>query len=320
MSAPLRIAFLGTSAFALPALRSLAAGPDEVAAVFTRPDRPAGRGRRFRPPPVKEAAEELGLPVYQPERVSVGAGLEQLRALQPDLLLVAAFGEILKEEALSLPRLGPVNLHASLLPRYRGAAPIQRALLAGEEETGVTAQWMAKGLDTGDILLQRALPIDPEENFGSLHDRLADLAAEVALETLDLLRTETAPRLPQNHAAATFAPPIQREELLINWAQPAVRVLNTIRAFSPYPGARTFHQGKLLKILAARLVEKPEAERGQPGEIVEFCREGLRLQTGSDSLLILQVQPEGRTPMSAGDYALGHRLPRGQILGPDVSE
>lgn len=320
MPPPLRIVFLGTSAFAIPSLRAVAAGPDEVAAIFTRPDRPAGRGRRLRATPVKEAGEELGLPVHQPERVSAGRGLERLRSLGPDVLLVAAFGEILKEEALSVPRLGPVNLHASLLPKYRGAAPIQRALLAGEEETGVTAQWMARGLDTGDIILQRELPIGSEEGFGSLHDRLADLAAQVAQETLELISAGRAPHLPQDDAAATYAPPIQREELLINWALPAEQVGNTIRAFSPRPGARTFYQGKLLKVLAACPVKKWEAGRGQPGEIVEFSHEGLRVQTGSDSLLILQVQPEGRTPMSAGDYALGYRLQRGHILGPDVTE
>lgn len=320
MSAPLRIVFLGTSAFAVPTLKALDQGPDDLVAVITRPDRPAGRGRRLRPPPIKIAARALGLPLFQPERVSVGAGLEQLRALQPDVLLVAAYGEILKEEVLSLPRLGPVNLHASLLPKWRGAAPIQRALLAGETETGVTAQWMAIGLDTGDVILQRALPIGPEENFGSLHDRLADLAAQIALETLDLIRRGAAPHLPQDHSAATYAPPIRREELLLDWRQPVEQVLNTVRAFSPRPGARTYDRGRLLKVLTAGPQKNSVAPRGGPGEIVEISQEGLHVQTGSDSLIILQVQPEGRTPMSAGDYALGRRLQRGQILGPEITE
>lgn len=316
MAAPLRLAFLATSSFAVPTLQALVAGPEEVVAVFTRPDRPAGRGLRLRPSPVKEAALALHLPLFQPERVSLGEGLQRLREVEPDVLLVAAYGEIVREEALSLPRLGPVNLHASLLPKYRGAAPIQRALLAGETVTGVTAQWMAKGLDTGEVILQRSLAIGCEESFGSLHDRLANLAAQIARETLALIRTGNAPRLPQDHAAATSAPPVQREELVIDWSRPAAEVNNVIRAFSPRPGARTSCQGKLLKVLAARLGQAGGVSRGQPGEIVEIMKEGLRVQTGSDSLLILQVQPEGRTPMSAGDFALGHRLQRGHILGP----
>jgi methionyl-tRNA formyltransferase len=250
----------------------------------------------------------------------MGAGLEQLRALQPDVLLVAAYGEILKEEVLSLPRLGPVNLHASLLPKWRGAAPIQRALLAGETETGVTAQWMATGLDTGDVILQRASPIGPEESFGSLHDRLADLAARIALQTLDLIRRGEAPHVPQDHSAATDAPPIRREELVLDWRQPVQQLLNAVRAFSPRPGARTYDRGRLLKVLAARAGKRLEPWRGQPGGIVEISQEGLHVQTGSDSLIILQVQPEGRTPMSAGNYALGRRLQRGQILGPEITE
>jgi methionyl-tRNA formyltransferase len=228
------------------------------------------------------------------------------------VLLVAAFGEILKPELLAVPRIGAVNLHASLLPKYRGAAPIQRALLAGVEETGVTAQWMAAGLDTGDVILRRAAAIQPEEDYGSLHDRLAALAAEVATETLDLIRTGEAPRIPQEESAASYAPPIQPGDLVIHWEQPAEGIARQVRAFSPRPGARTAHQGTLLKILAAR----PAAGAGGiPGEVVEVSGQGLRVQTGSASLIVLRVQPEGRTPMPAGDYARGHHLCLGQVLG-----
>lgn len=308
----LRVVFLATSSFAVPTLRALHRGPDTLLAVVTRPDRPAGRGLHLRPSPVKAAAQELGIPVHQPERVSRGEGLELVRELAPEVLLVAAFGEILKPELLSLSRIGPINLHASLLPRYRGAAPIQRALLAGEEETGVTAQWMAEGLDTGDVIVQRALAIGPEEDFGALHDRLAALAAEVAMETLDLLRAGAAPRVAQAEAEATPAPPIRPEELEIDWRRPAAEIQRQIRASSPRPGARTAYGGKLLKILAARLLE---GAGGRAGRIVEITPEGLRVQTGSASLLVLRVQPEGRTAMSAGDYARGHRVCPGQVLG-----
>ncbi len=308
----LRLVFLATADFAIPTLRALHQGPDDLVAVFTRPDRPAGRGRRLRPSPIKAVAEELGLPVYQPERVSAGEGLEQLKELAPDVLLVAAFGEILKEEVLALPRLGAVNLHGSLLPKYRGAAPIQRALLAGEEETGVTAQWMGTGLDTGDLITSGALAIGPEENFGSLHDRLALLAAQVAIDTLNLIRAGTAPRRPQVEAQASYAPPIRREELELAWTRPALELARQVRAFSPRPGARTMHAGKLLKILEAL---PAEGLGGVPGEIVEISAQGLRVQTGNASLVAHRVQPEGGTPMTAGDYALGHRVCVGQVLG-----
>ncbi len=310
----MRIVFLATSDFAVPTLEALAQGPEELVAVFTRPDRPAGRGLKLRPSPVKIAAERLGLPLYQPARVSREEGLETLRGLAPDLLLVAAFGEILKPEVLALPRLAPVNLHASLLPKYRGAAPIHRALLAGEEETGVTAQWMAEGLDTGDILLARSLSVDAEENFGSLHGRLAALAAAVAGETLALFRRGEVPRLPQVEAEASYAPPVTREDLLLDWRRPAEELHRQVRAFSPRPGARTTHQGRLLKVLAARLASQSE-QKGVPGEIVEISTQGLRVHTGSASLIVLQVQPEGRTPMSAVDYALGRRTHVGEMLG-----
>jgi len=315
-----RLVLLATSDFAIPLLKALAAGPDDIIAVGTRPDRPAGRGRHLRPSPIKVAAQAMGLPVLQPERVSVGEGFEQLQAFAPDVLVVAAFGEILRESVLALPPLGPINLHASLLPKYRGAAPIQRALMAGETGTGVTAQWMAKGLDTGDVILARPLAIGAEEDFGSLHARLAELAAEVAVETLDLVRRGEAPRLPQCDAEATYAPPLSREEFVLDWTWPAERVLGAIRAFAPRPGARTWHQGRLLKVLAARLLKNEGPGRGRPGEIVEISPRGLRVETGSDSLLVLQVQPEGRTSMSAGAYALGHHLQCGQRLGPETSE
>jgi len=311
----LRIVLAATAEFAVPTLKALAVGQDGIAAVFTRPDRPAGRGRRLRASPVKAAAQALGLAVLQPERVSEGEGLEQLRELSPDLMLVVAFGEILRAEALAVPRIGAVNLHASLLPRYRGAAPIQRALMAGEGETGVTVQWMAEELDAGDAIVARALTIGAEEDFGSLHDRLAALGREAAVEAVDLLRRGKAPRLPQIEREATYAPSIRREELVMDWGRSAVELERMVRAFSPRPGARTTRGGKLLKVLAARADKKAGGGGGIPGTIVEAIPDGFSVEAGSGRLLVLRVQPAGRTPMSAGDYVKGYHLASGERLG-----
>jgi methionyl-tRNA formyltransferase len=311
----LRTAFLGTAEFAVPALRLLARGPSEIVAVFTRPDRPAGRGRRLRASPVKLAAQELGLPLFQPERLSAGEGLEALRATSPDLIFVAAFGEVLSEEALSVPRLGAMNLHASLLPQYRGAAPIQRALMAGEAETGVTVQWMAAELDAGDIILQRRAAIGPEDDFGALHDRLAALGAEAAAESIDLVRAGTAPRTAQTHGKATYAPSIRREELVIEWGRPAAALVNLIRALSPRPGARTSRAGELLKVLAAHEGRKAAAGAGLPGVVMEVTSEGFWVAAGDGRLQVERVQPAGRKVMAAGDYVKGYRLERGERLG-----
>jgi len=311
----LRIAFLGTADFAVPLLRALAAAPDQIVGVFAPPDRPAGRGRRPRAPAVKVAARELGLSLHQPPRVSRGEGLEQLRHLTPDLLVVAAFGEILTEEALSVAKLGAVNLHASLLPRYRGAAPIQRALMAGERLTGVTLQWMAVEMDAGDILLQRQVEIGEEEDFGSLHDRLAALGAAGGVEGVALIRQGAAPRLPQDGSQATYAPPIRREQLVIDWSRPAGDLALLVRALSPLPGARTTRDGEILKILSARGGKKTAAQRGMPGEIIEFTSDGFWVTGGEGALLVRRLQPAGRNVMSAADYLKGYRLEKGERLG-----
>lgn len=318
MPVPLRILFLGTADFAVPALQAVAQGPDQILGVVTRPDARAGRGRRLRPSPAKEAAQQLGLRVLQPPRVSGPEGLALVRDLAPDVLLVAAFGEVLSQAVLDLPCTGPINLHASLLPAYRGAAPIQRAILAGEPQTGVTAQWMVRELDAGDILLQRALPIGPDEDFGSLHERLAALAAEVAVAALGLLRAGCAPRLPQSADGVSYAPPIRTEELFLDWNKAAAELARTVRAFSPRPGARTTRAGRLLKLLAARAGENPLGGGGMPGEVVESTREGFGVMTASGVLWALRVQPEGRAAMSAADYLKGYHLGVGERLG-DVS-
>jgi methionyl-tRNA formyltransferase len=311
----LRIVFLGTADFAVPTLRALASGGDEIAGVVTRPDRPAGRGRHLRAPPVKSAARELGLTVFQPERVSASEGRELLSRLDPDVLLVCAFGEILSSEVLGLAGLAAVNIHASLLPSYRGAAPIQRALMAGETRTGVTMQWMAQGLDVGDILLQREVDVGPEEDFGGLHDRLAHLGASAALEGLALIRQGGAPRTAQRHQDATSAPPIRGEDLVMDWGRPAVALGRLVRALSPRPGARTTRAGRLLKVLSAREGKNEGEEKGIAGQIMELTTRGFWVAAGEGRLLVLSVQPAGRRTMPAGDFANGYRLLVGERLG-----
>lgn len=315
MGEPLTVAFLGTADFAVPTVRALAAGPDDIVGVFTRPDRPAGRGRRLRASPVKVAAQELGLTVFQPERVSEADGLGILRELAPALLVAVAFGEVVSAEVLSVPALGAVNVHASLLPRYRGAAPIQRALMAGETETGVTVQWMIEEVDAGDIILQRATAVEAEENFGSLHDRLAALGAEAACEGIALVREGRAPRKPQVHEEASCAPSIRRDELVVDWTKSAATVVNLVRALSPRPGARTTHKQRLLKVLAAREGKNLVGERGTPGQIVELSDEGLVVAAGRGSVLVVRVQAAGGKAMSVADYLKGHRLRPGEQLG-----
>lgn len=313
MERRLRIVVLAAAQFAVPTLNALAQDSDEIAAVITRPDRPAGRGRKLRPTPIRQAAERLGLTVLQPERVSRPEGIALLRGLAADLLLVAAFGEILSEQVLALAPLGAINLHASLLPRYRGAAPIQRALLAGERETGVTVQWMAREMDAGDIILQRSLSVGEEEAFGSLHGRLAALGAEAVLDALDLIRQGEAPRMLQDHAQATYAPAVKPDELIITWGRPALEISCMVRAFSPQPGARTTRKGELLKLLAAGLL--PGGEKGVPGRVAEISPEGFCVEAAEGCLLVREVQAAGGKPMSAVAYARGHRLLRGEVLG-----
>jgi methionyl-tRNA formyltransferase len=289
---------------------------------------------------VKAAAQELGLPVHQPERVSREEGLAELRRLGPDLVVVAAFGEILGKEALAAPGLGAINLHASLLPRWRGAAPIQRAIMAGDRVTGVTAQWMAREMDAGDIILQRQVEIGEGEDYGSLHDRLAALAAEAAVEAVELIARGEAPRLPQDGSQASYGPPITAGDLVMDWRRPAEELARQVRALSPRPGARTTRGGEMLKVLSARAEMGASgglrgaagggcggfgaAEKngcgggGIPGQVMESGSDGFRVAAGdppTGRLLVLRVQPAGRKAMSAGDYVKGYRLRREERLG-----
>ncbi len=306
-----RIVFMGTPDFAVPALRILLQRGEEVAAVVSQPDRRQGRGRKLSPPPVKELAIETGIPVLQPEKIKgVLAGL--LRPLRPDLIIVAAYGRILPEEVLELPPLGCINIHGSLLPRLRGAAPIQRAILNGDTETGITTMLMAAGLDTGDILLSAALPISTDDTSGTLFTAMADLGAGLLSDTLDALEAGTLTPRPQDDTLATLAPPLLKEEAVIDWQRPAAAVSCQIRGLDPWPLAYTKLRDKRLRLFKPRVIAGQSA---QPGTIITADKRGLLVACGSDALLIQEVQLDGGKRMPVASFIQGRSLPAGERLG-----
>jgi methionyl-tRNA formyltransferase len=307
----MRLIFIGSGEIGVPTLEGLARA-HEVCAVFTRPDRPAGRGQRPQPTPIKEAALKLGLPLYQPESVKLPESLELIRGLEPELIVVAAYGEILSKELLSIPKRGAINLHASLLPKYRGAAPVQWAIIRGEKETGITTFLMDEGMDTGEILLQRAIPIEEEDTAGSLYAKLAQLGAEVMLATLEGLERGTLKPRPQDHSQATYAPKIKKEMGQLDWAKPSRELFNLIRGLNPDPGAFTFFRGKRLKVHRSRVI--PGEFPGSPGEVVDV-KSGLIVKAGDGALELLEVQPEGKKRMSGPDFVRGYRVAKGERLG-----
>lgn len=313
---PLRVVFFGTAEFACPALVELEKEEGvQVMGVVTQPDRRAGRGLKPRPSPVKVVARQLGLPLWQPIRCRDDAFLAQMKEVAPELIVVAAYGQILPPALLALPPHGCLNIHGSLLPKYRGAAPIQRAIAEGEEQTGVTIMLMDEGLDTGPILAQEATPIWPDDNAQTLHDRLALMGASLLVDILpDYLRGKIRPR-PQPAEGASYAPKVSPAEAEIDWRRSAVELDRLIRAFTPWPGARTrlpFSERPRLKILKAEPLER---EGGEPGVILESGPETLLVACGRGVLQIHRLQREGGKPLSAAEFLRGCRLPAGTRLG-----
>ena len=309
----MRILFMGTPDFALFTLQALCEAGEEIVGVVTQPDKPKGRGYTLQPPPVKVYALEKGLPVYQPETLRGGAFDEQLHALAPDVIVVVAYGKILPRSVLEYPKYGCINVHGSILPAYRGAAPMQRAILDGCAETGVTTMQMAEGLDTGDMLLVRRVPIGESDNFETIHDALGATGATALLETLAALREGTLVATPQEESLATYAAKITKEDCLINFSESADRVHDRIRALSPVPLAFTHTpDGKLLKVIESkRTARKTTAAPGTvlslDGTIAVACGEGSVIE-------ILRVLPEGKGRMNAADYIRGRRLGIGDVL------
>jgi len=295
----MRIIFMGTAELACPCLEALAQLPGhQVAGVVTQPDRPKGRDLKPAPPPVKATAETLGLPVHQPEKIRDPAAVDLLRQAGPDLIVVVAYGQILPKTVLDIPPKGCVNVHTSLLPRWRGAGPIQYAILNGDNETGVTTMYMDEHMDTGDIILQRAEPIRPDDTSAVLHDRLAVLGAATLVETVRLIAAGQAPRLKQDESRATYARKLTKEDGRIDWTKPAATIERRIRAFNPWPGAYTFLDKTLLKVWKAVIEPLP----GPAG-----CISGDIVFTGDGALRLLEVQPAGGKRMTFDAFMRGHK-------------
>ena len=305
---PLRIAFAGTPQFALPALRALLASRHRVVGVLTQPDRPAGRGRELRASPVKLlASTRPGLPIAQPPTLRTPEGRAALAAWAPDLLVVVAYGLILPAEALRLPRLGCLNIHGSLLPRWRGAAPIHRALLAGDAETGVTIMQLDEGLDTGPTLLERRRPIGPHETAGDLHDVLSELGAAALLEAIEGLADGTLEPHAQSAEGVTYAAKIEKSEARVDWNDAALALDRRIRAFNPWPMAETQLAGESIRLLRARVAEA--AGRGAaPGTLLGVGEDGLRVACGEGVRAVQELQRAGKRPVTARDFANALRI------------
>ena len=305
----MRIVFIGTGEIGVPTLLALLNSEHEVVAVVTQPDKRVGREQRIEPPPIKKEIAKTRIPILQPARIKDQQATEEIRDFAPDVVVVVAYGQILPRDVLEIPRLACLNLHASLLPRWRGAAPIQAAIAAGDCETGITAMYMDEGLDTGDILSQRRVEILPNDTGGSLHDRLAQIAPEALLESLRLVAAGNAPRIAQDNARATYAPKLKREHGQIDWSESADAIDRKIRAYNPWPGAfmKVDHQN--LKVFSASVVDL----NGQPGEVLR-SDEDLVVATGKDAVSLAEVQLEGKRRMSAAEFLRGHRA---LILRPD---
>ncbi len=308
------IIFMGTPQFSLPSLEILHGGPYQLAAIVTPPDRPRGRGLRVNYSPVKQFALQAGIRVLQPANLKSPDFGRELENLGPDLIVTVAYGKILPPALLKIPALGAINLHASLLPAYRGAAPINRAVMDGASVTGVSVIQMSGDLDGGDIILQAQEPILIEDTAGSLHDRLAVKGSRLLLQAVEALVAGTAVLKPQDPSLVSYAPPLKPEEERINWSSDNYRIYNQIRGLAPGPGAHTIFNGRRLKLLAA-LPPVPGGEGGSPGEVIRVSQETITVGTADGTLNLLKVQPEGRSVMAAGAFSRGYQVKPGFMFG-----
>ncbi|OIK13990.1 methionyl-tRNA formyltransferase [Bacillus sp. MUM 116] len=311
-----KIVFMGTPDFSVPVLRRIIEDGYDVIGVVTQPDRPVGRKKVLTPPPVKVEAIKHGIPVYQPEKIREKTELEKILALEPDLIVTAAFGQILPKELLDAPSYGCINVHASLLPELRGGAPIHYAIIQGKKKTGITIMYMAEKLDAGDILTQVEVPITGEDNVGTMHDKLSKAGADLLSDTIPKLLAGTLTAIPQDDAAATFASNIKREQEKINWSKSGKDIYNHIRGLNPWPVAFTLINGRVLKIWQSEKVKAPKSEA--PGTIVEIQEDSLVVSTGDETAIkITELQPSGKTKMTAKDFlrGAGSKISAGERLG-----
>ena len=303
---------MGTPRFALPSLQILIDRSEHIVAVVTQPDRPAGRGQHIAPPPIKELALKHHLPVLQPVKVRDVQFIAQIKELSPDLIVVVAFGQILPRALLDIPPYGCVNVHASLLPFYRGAAPINWVLINGETETGVTIMLLDEGMDTGDMLRQEKLSIMPTDTVATLHDMLAQSGALLLGEALDQRGSAGWTRLPQDHAKATYAPLLKKEDGLILWQKSAREILNQIHGMNPWPGCFTYFNGKLLKVFAAEIGD--QEAKGTPGSIIEISESGITVATGTGALILKEILLEGKKRMPVEEFVKGKAVKCGDMF------
>ncbi len=311
----MRIVFMGTPDFSVPALRALVEAGHQVTAVVTQPDKPKGRGKDVQMTPVKIQALEYGIPVYQPVKVKTPEFVEVLKKEAPDAIVVIAFGQILSKEILDLPKYGCVNIHASLLPKYRGAAPIQWAVIDGEKETGVTTMMMDVGLDTGDILETKVIPLDPKETSGSLFEKLSKAGGPLILSTLEKLEKGTITRTPQGESGTSYAKMLTKTLGDINWTMSATAIERLIRGLNPWPSAYTFYNGKTLKIWDADVLEEAVPTDAVPGQVLQADKHGFTVAAGEGILKINELQLEGKKRMAADALLRGFTITPGEILG-----
>ena len=308
----MRVIFMGTPDFAVPSLEALLT-KHEVVLVVTQPDKPKGRGKKMVPTPVKACALEHGIPVLQPEKVKEPEFVEQLRSYEPDLIAVTAFGQILSEPILEMPKYGCINVHGSLLPKYRGAAPMQWSIIDGEKVTGITTMYMAKGLDSGDMLLKAEVEITDEDTFATIHDKMAVTGANLLLDTLDQLEAGTLERIPQDHDAATYAPMITKETGHIDWSKNRQDIINLIRGLNPVPAAYTIYEEEVLKIFGA-VISDVQADDAANGEIVAVVKKGFVVKCGDGFVLGTEGRALGGKRMMTDAYLRGHAMKEGILL------
>ncbi|QTH45983.1 methionyl-tRNA formyltransferase [Cohnella sp. LGH] len=317
----MKILFMGTPQFAVPSLEALLERGHEVAAVVTQPDRPKGRKRELTPSPVKVFATERGLPVLQPEKLRSPEGVAAVSEVAPDVIVTAAYGQILPKSVLALPRLGCINVHGSLLPRYRGGAPIQRSIIDGEKVTGVTLMYMAEGLDTGDMIAKVEVPITDEDTAGTMFEKLSEAGSKLLLEWLPRIADGTAGRTPQIDEDSTYAPNLSREDEKLDWSQSSRRIFDRVRGLNPMAGGFTFLDGEVFKVWGCAIPSPSDAElRSEwteyaPGAVLETGAFGIRVRTGDGSIVLTDVQPAGKKALKAAEFAKGARLAPGKTLG-----
>jgi len=313
----MRIVFMGTPEFAVPSLKLLVEQNYTIVAVVTQPDRPKGRKKTLTPPPVKEAALSLGLPVLQPERMRSPEAAAAIAELKPDLIVTAAYGQILPKAVLELPRLGCINVHGSLLPQYRGGAPIQRSIINGESKTGVTIMYMAEGLDTGDMISVVEVPIGERDTSGTMFEKLSLAGAKLLGETLPSIISGEIQAIPQNNELATYAPNLTREDERINWNSPASTIYNQVRGLSPMAGAFTYLNGEVFKVWGCEKTDTVRTTKDvkHPGVVLAADSSGIAVQTGQGILLLTHIQPAGKKAMLAADWLKGARLEPGASFG-----